>query len=441
MPASSAAHPVSQNGAAGKEERMETQRPVNRRRFLSCGAVLGAGAAWASLGWHASPALAQRKLKGPIKIGAQATLSGPFGGYGEYMRMGAQLAVDELNAAGGILGAPVEIAFRDEELKPTVAAANARYFVDTWGADVLTGIDASSSVLGVAEVMAELNRPLIVTHAATEKLNEIYVYQRGIKQIFRISVPVYQDGILAAMIAKDFPVKRWATIGADYEYGHTCWKFFKATLQRLRDDVQFVEESWAKFLTTDFGPHITKVMAANPDGIYSTQWAGEAVTLIKQAKLFGVFDKIQAWMTPMGAAMDVLEGLGAEYPEKCWVSSRYWFLYPPTQENRAFVERFHKRWGKYPHYVSETTYSAIYAYKAAVEKAGTTETAAVIKALEGMTVTTPGGRRYFRPEDHQAIYEVPWGRIMHDAKYPFPILTDLKVLPGELYYRQPPFEA
>ncbi len=423
---------------------MATGEQIQRRDFLKKSAsVLLAGAALPTLFPAAYPVEAVTptpgKLKSPIKIGAQATLSGPFGGYGQFMKMGAELAVEEINAVGGIMGSQIEIDFRDEELKPSVAAQNARYFVDDWGADFLTGIDSSSSALGVGEVIAELDKVCIVTHAATEKLTEKLVFERGIKQIFRISVPVYQDGILAAYVAQDMPAKTWATIGADYEYGHTSWKFFKQTLKTLRPDVEFVEESWAKFLTTDFGSHITKVMNANPEGIYSTQWAGEAVTLIKQAKLFGVFDKIQTWMTPMGGAMDVLEGLGAEYPEKAWVTARYWFLYPPTPENKAFVERFHKRWNKYPHYVSETTYSAIYTIKAAVEKAGTLETAEVIKALEGLAMITPAGRRYFRPEDHQAVYEVPWGRITHDPAYPFPTLTDLRAVPAEMYYRMPPF--
>ncbi len=419
-------------------------KEVGRRDFLKYGiSLVGTGVLGSQLVYPLDPVYAQTekkgKIKDPIRIGAQATLSGPFGGYGQFMKMGAQLAVDEINSSGGILGSKVEIEFRDEELKPDVAAKNARYFVDDWGADFLTGLDASSSALGVGAIMGELDRVLIVTHGATEKLTENLVYKQGIKQIFRISVPVYQDGIAAAIVAKDFPAKRWVTIGADYEYGHTAWNFFKATLKKLRPDVEFVEEAWAKFLTSDFGAHITKVMAANPDGIYSTQWAGEAVTLIKQAKLFGVFDKIQTWMTPMGAAMDVLEGLGKEYPEKAWVTCRYWFQYPDTPENKAFVARFYKRWNKYPHYVSETTYSAIYAIKAAVEKAGTLSTPEVIKALEGMTLMTPAGKRYIRPEDHQAVYQVPWGRITHNPEYPFPTLTDLKVIPAEEYFRKPPF--
>lgn len=410
---------------------------VRRREFLK--ASLGAGLG-AALGASLGPRqVSAAKLKDPIKIGGQAILSGPLGGYGDFMKKGAEMAVEEINTKGGILGSKIQIEFRDEELKADVGVKNARYFVDNWGADFLIGIDASSVALAVAQVMPELNRVLIVTHAATEKLTEGLVYKQGIKQVFRISVPVYQDGIASAMIAKDFPVKRWATISPKYEYGFTSWKMFQETLKKFRSDVEFVEEAWAPFGTVDFGPHIGAVMPKNPEGIFTTEWGGEAITLVKQAKGFGVFDKIKAWMNPMGGAMDVLEGLAKEYPLGLWISCRYWFLYPKTKENEAFVAKFHHRYGKYPHYVSETAYSAVYAIKAAVEKAGTTETAEVIKALEGLTLMTPAGRRRFRAEDHQAIYEVPWGKTVEDPKYPFRIMGDLKVISAEEYYRKPPF--
>ncbi|MFQ5895928.1 MAG: ABC transporter substrate-binding protein [Nitrospinota bacterium] len=419
---------------------MADAQKLSRRRFFEVMAAAGGGVLAAGL---VRPGIARAAKPGgkPVKIGHQAVLSGVLGGYGQFMKMGAQLAADEINAAGGILGRPLEFQFRDSKVKPAVAVKNARYFVDEWGADFLAGIDSSGVALAVGKVMPQLNKLLMVTHAATEKVNELLVYKQGIKQIFRISVPVYQDGIASAMIAKDLDVKRWATISPKYEYGYTSWRMFKDTLRKFRTDVEFVEESWAPFGTKDFGPHISKVTAAKPEGIFTTEWGGEAVALVKQAKLYGVFGRIKEWVNPMGAAMDVLEGLGKDYPEGLWVSCRYWFLYPPTGINESFVERFHKRWGHHPHYSSETSYSAYWALKKACELAGSTDLDKVIEALEGMTMISPAGRRWFRKEDHQAVYEVPWGRTKADPKYPFRILRDLRVVPAEMYYRRPPFTA
>ena len=392
-----------------------------------------------------TPVVCPTDLPKVIKIGGQGVTSGAHADYGRQMIMGATLAIDEINAAGGILGSKLEMKFMDSELKPAVAVKNARYMVQEWGAHLLFGVDSSGVCMAVGAVLPELDRIQIFCHAATEKLTEKLVYEKGIKNIFRISVPVYQDSIVAAMIFKDFPeIKRWAGINCDYEYGRTCWTLFKSTLKKYRPDVEFVAEAWAPFWTTDFSPHLSAVMAKKPDGIFATPWAGEAVMDLRQALLFGVFDQIEVWWQAMGGSVDVLEGLAREvaknkFKGKLWATARYIHNWPDTLENKTFVDRFRKRWARYPNYSAETSYSAIYVFKAAIEKTKSLETAKLIKAIEGMRIKCPGGERYFRPEDHQAVYTVPAGRVIHDPAYPLPVLGDLRVIPAKDYYRKPPF--
>ncbi|HEX8042530.1 ABC transporter substrate-binding protein [Candidatus Deferrimicrobium sp.] len=421
------------------------KKGMNRRQFLK---LTGAGSLVAAAGtvggglvfpkglWAATP-----KIKGPVKVGYQAVLSGTLAGYGEFHKMGAVMAVEEINAKGGIAGQKVEMEFRDSTLKPDDAIKNARYFVDSWGADFLAGIDSSGQALALAPVMAQLDRVLMVTHGATEKLTEEFVFKKGIKQIFRNCMPVYNDGHAAAIIAKDFPAVKWSTVSPKYEYGFTCWKMFQDTLKGLKPSAQFVAESWAPFGTTDFRSHINTIMDAKPDGFYSTEWAGELISFVRQAKDAGLFDKVKYVMFPVGAAMDVLEGLGKDMPDNIWISGRYFFMYPNSRENNDWVARFRTRWNHYPAYVSETGYSAIYAFKAAVEKAGSKDTKAVIAALEGMEQNSPAGKRVFRKEDHQAIYDVPWGQTKSDPKYPFKVMGAMKVLPAKEYFNRPPFEG
>lgn len=421
------------------------QNGLSRRRFLK---LTGAGSLLAAAGavgggtvfpkglWAATP-----KVKGPIRIGYQAILSGTLAGYGEFHKMGAVMAVEEINAKGGIAGAKVELEVRDSTTKPDEAIKNARYFVDSWGADFLAGIDSSGQALALAPLMDKLDRVLIVTHGATEKLTEEFVYKKGIRQIFRICTPTYQDGNAAAFVAKDLPAMKWATISPKYEYGFTCWKMFQDTLKKLKPGVSFVAESFAPFGTTDFRSHINTILDAKPDGLYSTEWAGELITFIRQAREAGLFDKIKHVMFPVGAAMDVLEGTGKDMPDGVWISGRYFFLYPNNKTNNEWVARFRKRWNHYPAYVSETAYSSIYAIKAAVEKAGSKETKAVIQALEGMEMDSPAGHRVFRKEDHQAMYDVPWGKTKASPKYPFKIMGEQKVIPAKMCFNRPPFEG
>ena len=415
-------------------------RGVNRRQFLKltgAGSILAAASTMFPRGAFA----ATPKIKGPIKIGYQAVLSGTLAGYGEFHKMGVLMALEEINQKGGMAGVKVEVDIRDSTTKPEEAIKNCRYFVDSWGADFLGGIDSSGQVLAVAPIMEQLDRVLMVTHAATEKLTEEWVFKKGVKQIFRICSPTYQDGNAAAMVAKDFPISNWATISPKYEYGFTCWKMFQDTLGKLKPGTTFKTESFAPFGTTDFRSHINTILDAKPEGLYSTEWAGELITFVKQAREAGLFDKVKYVMFPVGAAMDVLEGTGKDMPDGVWISGRYFFLYPNNATNNDWVARFHKRWNHYPAYVSETGYSSLYAFKAAVEKAGSKDTKAVIQALEGLELNSPAGHRVFRKEDHQALYEVPWGKTRSDPKYPFKIMGEQKVIPASAYFARPPFEG
>jgi len=422
------------------------RRGLDRREFLKLtgsGSILAlAASALPGGAFAATPG-----VKGPIKIGYQAILSGSLAGYGEFHKMGATMAVEEINAKGGIAGQKVEFEMRDSTTKPDDAVKNARYFVDSWGADFLAGIDGSGQALALAPLMQQLDKVMIVTHGATEKLTEEWVYKKGVKQMFRNCMPVYNDGNAAAFIAKDFPAMSWATISPKYEYGFTSWKMFQDALSKLKKGVAFKAEAFSPFGTTnDFRPYINTILDAKPDGLYSVVWGGELVTFIKQAKEAGLFEKVKYCMFPVGASMDVLEGCGKEMPDKLWISGRYFFMHPNTEANKRFVDTFHKKWNRYPAYVAETAYSAVYAFKQAVEKAGSKETKAVIQALEGMEQESPAGRRVFRKEDHQAMYTVPWGPTASNPKYltgqyPIKVMGEMKVLPAEQYFNRPPFEG
>ncbi len=418
------------------------KKDITRRDFVKAGLVtaaatgLGPGILKPTGLWASEP-----KIKGPVKVGYQAIMSGTLAGYGEFHRMGVVMAMEQINAAGGIAGQKLEVEFRDSTLKKPQAIKNARYFVDSWGADFLAGVDSSGQALALAPVMTQLDKPLMVTHAATEKLTEQEVFKNGVNQIFRICTPVYQDGNAAAFVAKDLPAASWATISPKYEYGYTCWKMFKNTLTKLKPATSFVGESWAPFGTTDFRPHINTILDAKPEGLYSVEWAGELITMIRQASQAGLFKTIKHVMLPVGAAMDVLEGLGDAMPEGLWISGRYFFLYPDTEKNNQWVAEFRKRWEHYPAYVSETGYSSMYAFKKAVEASGSKDTTPVIQALEGMELDSPAGKRTFRREDHQAMYEVPWGLTKSSADYPFKIMGKTVVVPAKECFNRPPFEG
>jgi len=136
----------------------------------------------------------------------------------------------------------------------------------------------------------------------------------------------------------------------DYEYGRDSWEFFKTTLKALRPDVEFVSEQWNPSPgTTDFSKWISAVMATDAEGLFTVNWAVEAITLHKQAAELGLYKKLKAVFNPMGYSMDVAYGLGKDYPRLeygTWVSGRYMWFYPPTEINKRFVDALHTKMGK-----------------------------------------------------------------------------------------------
>ncbi len=417
-----------------------------RREFLRNLGLAGAGVlVCGALGGTEAVASSRKKLKKKIKIGHIAIFSGPFGTYGELQKRGSKLAEEEINKNGGIMGSPVEIIYGDSKGKPAEAVKQARRLVESEGVDFLIGIDSSGVVLGISEVMPELNKLLFVTHAATHKLTENKVYKKGNKHVFRLGVPVYQDGIMAAIVASKLPAKRWAAVHPDYAYGYDSWDLFKKTLKKLRPDVEFVGEAWAKIGTTDFKPFISSILDKKPDGIHTVEWGVDLFTFVRQSIEMGLFDAVKydggyAWINPMGYSIDAMEALAKEYPEGAWVSGRYVWQYPPTPLNAHFVKAHYKRWGHFPAYSGTTSYTAVYLIKKLVEATETLDVDTHIKFLEDLTIYSPLGAVRIRKEDHQAVYDVPFGQIKRDPKFPIPVLTNLVGMPAEMYFRRPPFD-
>ncbi len=149
--------------------------------------------------------------------------------------------------------------------------------MDSWEADFLRVWDSSGQALALAPVVGELDRILMVTHAATEKLTEEEVFKKGIKQVFRICYFHIPGRQCSSVRGKGPAGYDRATINPKYEYGYTTWKMFQDTLGKLKPGVKFVADSWAPFGTTDFRSHINTILDAKPEG--SIQWFGPASSL------------------------------------------------------------------------------------------------------------------------------------------------------------------
>jgi branched-chain amino acid transport system substrate-binding protein len=355
----------------------------------------------------------------PIKIGLLMSFSGVVAAWGRAGRQGLKMAVEELNSQGGLLGRPLVMKAEDDTVNGEVAVRKARRLVLEWGADLIIGFNASGVALAVCPIMPELKRVLIVPCADSPSITN----EKGNKYVFRSHANGYQVSAGGAAIAASQPFKRWTVIGPDYSYGWDAWGTFVTHLLQRKSDVDILSvQAWPKLGAGAYESHITKILDAKPEGVYCPLWGGDFVTFVKQARRHRFFEQGGMFLTPAGLAMDAFYALAdwsqrtSEVPLGIYTAAHgYWPEHPQTPRHTQWVAQFMEREGELPHVTAHDTYAAVYFYKQAVEQAGTTDTEAVIEALEGMGLESPAYRKVLRKEDHQAITDVPWG-VTKEAK-------------------------
>lgn len=364
-----------------------------------------------------------------VKIGFVYIMSGPFSTYGTFAKQGAELAIEEINKSGGILGEKVEGFFEDSTGKADVALRAMRKLVYQDKVDILVGLDSSGVAQTVVPSIEQMKVPLIITHAATPSVTGDLCN----KYTFRISVNVNQNVKAAAIIAKDTGAEKWTTIGPDYAFGHQSWEYFKKYLSEIDKNAVFASDSDTVFppmKTTDFSSYITKVMASKPEGVFISLWGGNLIDFVRQATEMGFFNQNYKILMSLGAATEVLTALGDKMPDNLWVGTRYWFLANKTELNNKFYNDYFKKFKAYPSYNAHGAYSAVYAFKKAVEKAKSLEKEKVALALEDMEIQIPIGNIKFRKGDHQAVSDVHWGLTATDKNFSHKILNPIKIFAG-----------
>jgi len=365
----------------------------------------------------------------PVRLGFVYILSGAFAAYGENARQGALLAVDEINRTGGIDGRLVLTWFENSRSRPDVARRAMQTLVRENQVDALIGIDSSKVAQKTAAVANDLKTPLIITNAATPEVTGALCN----RYVFRVSLNLAQVIKSAALLAADTGAKSWSTVGKKHTYSYESWDHFKTYIQDLSPDMSPPADEENIFIPSrrkDFTPYLEKLERTESDGVLVTLWGGYLRRFIKQADARGLFATDRIFLFSMGAALDNLMILGDQMPTDLWVTAPYWFLSGISDRNRQFVTDFQARYHRYPSHQAHGAYAAVYAFKAAAEKAGTTDKEAIATALADLTIDLPGGRTTLRGADHQGVADLWWGRTFADPDYPLRILKPLKRFRG-----------
>ena len=393
--------------------------------------MIGVGFLSVVIALSISPAMA---ADGPIKLGAMFISSGKFGGYGKHAAQAIKLAVEEINSSGGILGRKIEAMVEDTKFKKDIILGLAKRYVNEDKVDFLMGPTSSGLAMGLTAFAKENRKILIATQAAADALTGAKFHP----YIFSTLSNAMMHSRSGAYLMSAKPFKKYMCIGPDYSYGHSSWKMFKSKLLELRPDVEIVGELFPKFGSKDYSSYIKQLLDAKPDAVWSPLWGEDAVNFIRQALPTGLFDKV-TFAFPCAGALEVLVPMGKDMPDGIYVSSRYFFTTPDSGMNKNFVKVYHEKYKEYPDYMAGETYAGVYFIKAAVERAGTTDPEALIKAVEREPLAweTPEGWKIMRAEDHSVVEDCLWGETFFNEEYGFSIPSGFVSIQGEEICRTP----
>jgi len=364
--------------------------------------------------------------KEPIKIGAIYDFAGPCYMYSESAINGIRIAMEEINGKGGVLGRKLDMIVRDTEAKVDVGARETKDLILREKVNFLMGPCSSGVSLAMQVVHAEYKVMRVVGIANTEAMT----VDKFTPYIFQVVPNTYMEATAnTRYLMKKVPTaKKFCTIGPDYEFGRREEAAFAEEIKRLVPDSEILYQAWPKPGETDFTSFITAIMAKKPDAVHGSLFGGDLVAFAKQAKPYGFFEKF-----PTIALFDlpVLLALGDDAPEGTFGFGRGCFFMDPNPKMMEFVGKFRKARGAFPDSWSVMAYDTVYLVKAAMEKAKTIETEAVIKAMEGMTLDGLRGKFTIRALDHMGTVPCYQGTIAKDPNYPFKIWKDISRIPGE----------
>ena len=361
-----------------------------------------------------------------IKLGVIYDFAGGCHMYSEAGIKGIKIALEEINAKGGILGKKVEYIVRDTEGKTDVAVREVKDLILREKVNFLIGPCSSGTALAMQVVHTEY-KILRISAIANTEAQTVDKFSRYFVEV----VPnTYMEAVAATRyFQKKVPkAKKFATIGPDYDFGRREEGAFTEEIKKLVPDAEIVYEAWPKLGEKDFTAFITAIMAKKPDAVHGSLFGGDLVSFTKQAAPYGFFEK-----TPFIALYDlpVLVALGPDAPEGTFAFGRGCFFMDPNPKMMEYAEKFKKATGDYPDGWAVQNYDAVYLLKAAIDKAGTIETEAVIKAIEGMPFDSLRGKFSIRALDHMGTVPCYQGTIAKDPKYPFKTWKDLSRVPGE----------
>ena len=356
---------------------------------------------------------------GPIRIGeinsytAQPAFTLPY-------RNGWQLALEQINAAGGVLGRKLEIISRDDAGRPPDAVRIANELLADEKVDLLAGTFLSNVGLAVSDAARQAGRVFV----ASEPLTDALVWEKGNRFCFRLRPSTYMQAAMLVERAAALPARRWVTVAPNYEYGQSAVKWFKQLLLARRPDVTFGTEQWPALGRIDAGATIQALLADKPEAIFNVTFGADLTAFVRAGNTRGLFEG-RSIVSMLTGEPEYLEPLAEETPGG-WIVTGYPGATLDTPAHTEFSDAYRALFKEAPKNGSVVGYSMVQAIAAGLRRAGGTATDALIEGLRGAEFTTPFGPARFRTQDQQSTMGTFVGTLVAGR----PAMTDAVYVDG-----------
>ena len=352
--------------------------------------------------------LAPVYAQGVIKIGeinsykAQPAFLEPY-------KKGMEMAVEEINAKGGVNGKKLELISRDDNANPGDAVRVAEELISREKVDVLAGAFLSNTGLALADFAKQKK----FFYLAAEPLTDKIVWSSGNRYTYRLRPSTYMQVAMLVPEAAKLKKKRWALVYPNYEYGQSSVATFKQLLKAAQPDVEFVGEQAPPLGKVDAGSVVQALADSKPDAIFNVLFGADLSKFVREGNTRGLF-KGREVVSVLTGEPEYIDPLKDEAPTG-WVVTGYPWYGVKTPEHKAFLDAYQAKFKDYPRLGSVVGYTAIYSIAEGAKKAGSTDTEKLIAAFKGLELMSPFGKFHYRAQDNQSTMGAYVGKTKNDG--------------------------
>ena len=338
-------------------------------------------------------------------------------------RNGWQLAVEHVNAAGGVLGRKIEVISRDDAgtAAPMRSASPANW--STTRRSICWPERSCPTSASRSAISRRQNKKLFV---GGEPLTDALVWDKGNRYTFRLRPSTYMQAAMLVDDAAKLKAKRWVTVAPNYEYGQSAVKWFKLLLAQKQPGVEFVAEQWPALGKIDAGATVAALAEHKPDAIYNVTFGADLTNFVRQGNTRGLFEG-RGVVSVLTGEPEYLDPLGDETPEG-WIVTGYPVNSLTDPANKAFIDAYKAKYNELPKMGSVVGYALISSIVAGIRKTGSVDTEKMADGFGGTSFATPFGSASWRSLDHQSTLGTYVGKTtLKDGK---PGMVDWRYVDG-----------